>query len=103
MRLLHPVGEDEMIATFLRGELGSGRFGETLRALLGRDGRDSAVLRSPDVADAAANAYRRRLLDEHRGYERREGLFGGLPREIDWFRAALSRDEVLDILFIMSA
>jgi hypothetical protein len=100
MRLLHPVGEDEMIATFLRAELDSGRYGEKLRALLARDGRDASVLRNPDVADDGANSYRRRLLDEHRAYERREGLFLGLPQEIDWFRAALNRDEVLDILFI---
>jgi hypothetical protein len=91
MRLLHPVGEDEMIATFLRGELESERFGEQLRALLARDGRE--------LGDAG-DAYRRWLLDEHRSYERREGLFGGFPRDVDWFRAALSRDEVLDILFI---
>jgi hypothetical protein len=100
MRLLHPVGEDEMIATFLRAEIDSGRYGEKLRALLARDGRDPAVLRNPDVADAGANGYRRQLLDEHRAYERREGLFLGLPHEVDWFRAALNGDEVLDILFI---
>jgi hypothetical protein len=100
MHLLRQSSEDEMIAAFLRAELDSDRFGEKLHALLARDGRDPAVLRSPDVADAEANAYRRQLLEEHRAYERREGLFGGLPRQIDWFRAALSRDEVLDILFI---
>jgi hypothetical protein len=91
MRLLHPISEDEMIATFLRGELDSGRYGEKLRAMLARDGREL------DHADAA---YRRALLEEHRAYERRDGLFGGFPREVEWFRAALSRDEALDILFI---
>jgi hypothetical protein len=91
MRLLHPITEDEMIAVFLRGELDSGRYGGELRGLLARDGQQ--------LADAD-DAYRRQLLDEHRAYERREGLFGGFPRHVDWFRAVLSRDEVLDILFI---
>ena len=91
VRLLHPITEDEMIAVFLRAELESERFAEKLGALLSRDGVEF------DSADAA---YRRRLLDEHRAYERREGLFLGFPREVDWFRAALTRDEVLDILFI---
>lgn len=91
MRLLHPVAEEEMIAVFLRGELESARFGDKLRAMLVRDGRD---------IDDADDAYRRALLEEHRAYERRDGLFGGFPREVDWFRAALARDEVLDILFI---
>jgi hypothetical protein len=91
VRLLHPITEDEMIAVFLRAELSSGRYGEKLRGLLARDGRE---------LDAADAAYRRRLLEEHRAYERRDGLFGGFPRDVEWFRAALSRDEALEILFI---
>ena len=89
-----------MIAVFLRGEIDSDRYGEKLRALLLRDGRLPDVLREPDVHDADANAYRRRLLEEHRAYERREGLFLDFPRDVDWHRASLARDEVLDILYI---
>jgi hypothetical protein len=100
MRLLHRVSEDEMIAVFLRGELDSGRYGDKLRALLARDARAVDVLRRPDLGDAAENGYRRRLLDEHRAYERREGLFQGFPSRVDWFRASLTADEVLDILYI---
>src|ERR671924_536747 len=37
MRILHPVTEDEVIAAFLRVELGSRRYGKKLRALLERD------------------------------------------------------------------
>ena len=77
-----------MIAVFLRGELESERFGEKLRGLL------------PDGVEGGDGAEMRRVLDEHRGYEAREGLFGGFPRDVSWFRAALTRDEVLDILFI---
>jgi hypothetical protein len=91
MRVLHPITEDEMIAVFLRAELESERFAEKLGGLLARDGVEF---------DPADDAYRRRLLDEHRAYERREGLLLGFPREVDWFRAAPTRDEVLDILFI---
>jgi hypothetical protein len=68
--------------------------------LLARDGRDADVLRRPDFGDPDENLYRRGLLDEHRAYERREGLFDGFPRDVSWFRAALSRDELLEILFI---
>jgi hypothetical protein len=100
MRLLSRITEDEMIAVFLCAELGSGRYGKKLRTLLARDGRDERVLRKPDLDDADENAYRRQLLEEHRAYERRDGLFGGFPREVDWFRAILSREEVLNILYI---
>src|SRR5215211_8295717 len=78
-----------MIAVYLRAELESDRFGSQLRGLLARVGRELGS------ADAA---YRRRLLDEHRGYGSRTGMFGGFPRDMDWYRASLTRDEVLDIL-----
>jgi hypothetical protein len=100
MRLLTSISEDEMIAVFLRAELDSGRYGEKLRSFLARDRYEREVLRRPDLDDADENAYRRQLLDEHRAYERREGLFFGFPSEVEWSRAALTRDEVLDILFI---
>ena len=89
-----------MIGAFLRAEIDSGRCGAKLLALLARDGRDAEVLRRPDLSDSEASAYRRRLLDEHRAYERREGLFDGFPRRIDWLRAALEPAEVLDMLYI---
>jgi hypothetical protein len=100
MRILRPATEDEMIAVFLRGELDSGRYGEVLRKLLDRDGLDVDVLARPDLTDAAANRYRSGLLDEYRGFEQRIGLFGGFPGRVDWHRAALSRHEVLDVLYI---
>jgi hypothetical protein len=71
-----------------------------LSALLARDGREPNVLRYPDLSADDENVYRRRLLDEHRAYERREGLFLDFPREIEWFRASLDREELLDILYI---
>ena len=100
MRLLHPVGEDEVVATFLRAELDSERYGEKLRSLLARDGRALDVLERPKVADHDENAYRRALLEEHRAYVSREGLFLGFPEHVDWHRAALTADEVLEIRYI---
>jgi hypothetical protein len=89
-----------MIAVFLAAEIDSGRYGEKLRSFLARDGRDVDVLRRPRVTDADENDYRRGLLGEHRGYERREGLFAGFPRTVAWHRALVTADEVLDILYI---
>jgi hypothetical protein len=92
VKLLESITEDEMIVTFVRGELGSGRYGEWLRAMVARDGRTV-----DDLGDAD---YARRLLEEYRAYESREGLFGGFPRDVEWFRAAMTRDELLDVLYI---
>ena len=89
-----------MVATFLRGELDSERYGVKLRRLLARDERSEDVLRAPDLASAADNRYRRALLEEHRAFGSREGLFGGFPREVAWHRAVLSHEEVLEIIYI---
>ena len=100
MRLLRPIGEDEMVATFLRAELGSERYGAKLRELLARDGRDETVLRDPDLASIGDNEYRLGLLEEHRAYGRREGLFLGFPSQVEWRRAALEPEEVRAIRYI---
>jgi hypothetical protein len=100
MRILGRVTEEDVVAAFLRGELESERWREPLLALLHEDGMDVAVVASPDVDDPAESAYRARLLDRHRAWLRREGLFNGFPEHVEWRRAALSPDEVLGILYI---
>jgi hypothetical protein len=98
MRLIRPITEDEMVALFLRGEFASDRWASSLRALL--DGREETVLTQPDLTDAEQNRFRSWALEEHRAWERRDGLFGGFPHDVEWFRAELEPDEVLEILFI---
>jgi hypothetical protein len=100
MPVLRPCSEAEVIAAFLVGELDSPRFGPQIRALLANDGRDTSIVERPSLTDERANAYRARLLDGYRAWLCREGLFLGFPEEVEWCRAALTADEVLDILFI---
>jgi len=100
MRIVGPATEAEVVADFLRGELESERWRAQLLALLDEDGMDVAVVESPDVADPAECAYRAKLLDRHRAWLRREGLFQGFPLRLEWRRAALSPDEVVGILYI---
>jgi hypothetical protein len=95
LRIVRPASESEVVAAFLRGELESPRWGDGLRALLAEDGLDASVLDDP-----GEDAYRAELLDRHRGWLRRRGLFEGLPERIEWTRAALSPAEVLAIRFI---
>ena len=82
MRILRTATEDEVLATFVRAELDSPRYGKTVSKLMKRVG---------DNPRAILNAYRS-WPDQ--------GLFYGFPRQVDWFRAALSPEEVLDILYI---
>ena len=82
MRILRSATEDEVLAAFVRAELDSPRYGETVRKLVDRVG---------DNPRAVLSAYRA-WPDQ--------GLFGGFPREVRWSRAALTPDEVLDIRYI---
>jgi hypothetical protein len=58
------------------------------------------VLGHPDIDDADANAYRARVLDRHRGWLKRIGLFQGLPRDLEWTLVALTPEEVLAMRYI---
>ena len=48
-------------------------------------------------AELASERFREQILARTRGW-RIGGLFHGFPDELEWHRAALSPDEVLDIL-----
>ena len=100
MRIVRPAPEAEVVAAFLRGELDSPRYGGRLLELLGADDVEASVLRTPHLKDADECAYRERLLDRHRAWLRREGLFDGFPERIAWSLVALAPEEVLAIRYI---
>jgi hypothetical protein len=100
MRIVRTATEEEVVAAFLRGELESPRWRARLLDLLREDGVDASVVTSPRVEDASENAYRAALLDRHRAWLRRKGLFTGFPERVEWSRAALAPEEVLAIDYI---
>jgi hypothetical protein len=100
MKLGRPVTEAEVVASLLRSELDSSRFGPQLAALLEADGMAASVVMQPDLEDAQANAYRLDLLDRHRGWSSRTEMFRGFPLGVDWFRARFTRNEVLGIRYM---
>lgn len=101
MRELSALTEDDMIATFLAGELRSPRFGGQLRAALSRRGAPEAEAARPDTADPEANLRRRAVLRDYRRYGLPDSLFEGFPYEdVVWTRIALSPEEVLAVRYI---
>src|SRR5918995_15000 len=100
MRVIRASSDDEMVAVFLRGELLSDRFGETVREGLAGAGVGEDVILDADLEDARENALRREILGTARGFDRPEGLFWGFPDDVRWQRAALAPAEVLAIRFI---
>ena len=99
MKLLKQITEDEMIAEFLSGELTSDRFGGPIRDELNRNHIPNVFVTQPNVTDASQNSIRRRLLSVTRGYEQRTGLFDGLPRDIKWHEATITKDELRHIKY----
>jgi hypothetical protein len=89
-----------MIAVFLRGEIDSVRFRPEILAALQSHGATVDLLVAPDTDDSGENAVRRAVLDDTRGYARREGLFQGFPEDVRWEWVALSRDELAEVRFI---
>jgi len=69
MRRLEDSSEAEMIAIWLRTELmASKRFSSRIDAILERQGIAREVVTEPDISDLEANALRRAVLSEYRGY-----------------------------------
>jgi hypothetical protein len=99
MRILRSSSEDEMIAVFLRGELPAERYGAATEQALVNARADRRVVEEPDLSDSAANALRRRLLSEVRGYGG-VGLFHGFPGDVRWEWAAFALEELMAVRYI---
>jgi hypothetical protein len=100
MKILKPITENEMIATFLTGEINSDRFGGRLAGLLERDGMTREITQNPNVNSDAENTYRRKLFGDFRGYGRNERLFENFPDDVSWYRAEVVAEELKEVLYI---
>lgn len=89
-----------MIATFLRAEIRSSRFGKDILRILKRDRASRKVIDNPNVRDAAENEYRAALLGEFRGFGRNEEIFMDFPNDVEWHRTLLSRSDLLKIRYM---
>lgn len=80
--------EDEMLAAFLMAEIDSSRYGPNIRANLAARRLERRLIDAPNMTDSVENATRRQLIG-NRGYENREALFAGFPRDVTWRRVEL--------------
>lgn len=96
-----PSSDDEMVACFLRGELVSPRFGARLHDALRAAGLPEQLVVEPDLEDADANAARRDLLGDTRGYGRGVELFDeSFPSVVTWVRAVLTSEELAGVRYM---
>jgi hypothetical protein len=100
MREIAPSSEDEMVAAFLRAEIAADRYAQRILEIMARDGADRQIVEMPDLADLQANAYRRQLLGDFRGYRQDRAIFNGFPDDVRWVRMRLARQELAEVRYI---
>ncbi len=100
MYVIADITEHEMVATFLRTEISSDRFGREIVRLLDRDAVSRAIIEHPDVTNPDENAYRTRLLGEFRGYGQSRDMFEQFPSGVIWQRVAMTPAELLRAKYI---
>jgi hypothetical protein len=89
MFIIAEASEEEMVAAFLKAELGSSRYGEAYTKYLESCNAPSSLITEPDLSNDAENQVRAKVLDMERGYLQGDRLFSGLPKQTIWKRVVL--------------
>ncbi|MFT4307780.1 MAG: hypothetical protein ACMXYM_00220 [Candidatus Woesearchaeota archaeon] len=100
MEIQGDVSEDEVVAVFLKGELGSQRFGAHIRQLLEQDGRGTGLVLHPNLQSEEENLYRRSLLGLTRGFGMNRDLFERFPDDVRWKNARIPKEELERVKYI---
>jgi hypothetical protein len=100
VRVIRNSSEDEMIALFLLGELGSERFGRGIRSALDAASQTEALITAADLSDVDQNRARRAILAAARGYGENRDVFERFPARVRWVRAMLAPSELAGVRYI---
>ena len=84
MRFIGPSSNEEMVAVFLRGELRSPRYADTIQAELNARGLDRALIEMPDLNDRMENVQRAAVLLGSRPWLVGHGLLKDWPSHAVW-------------------
>jgi len=94
------ITDDEMVATFLKGEIDSTSFGLCIRDGLEQDKKNREIVDEPNFLDTEENGYRKYLLGKCRGYGRNTFLFNNFPADIQWKRVILDKTDLSKVKYI---
>lgn len=100
MEFVREVTEDTVILEFLRGEYGSARFGEDVRAAMLDLHCPDAWVTCGDPERAEENALRRRVLGCCRGWGEDREMFENFPREVAWRLVRTGPDDLERLRYI---
>jgi hypothetical protein len=97
-----PATENDVVIAFLRAEIDSSRYEHFVKRGLSQLGVDRSLIDEPNLADAAQNLGRKRLLAFYRGYPNRF-LFRGFPLDATWRRVGLELRDLETMRYINDA
>ena len=100
IRILTEISVNEVVLIFLKGEIVSPRFMEDYLGALKKDNRTLSIINSPNLDSESENAYRLDLLGKVRGFGTGKFLFENFPEDTRWFRAEITKDELLKAKYI---
>jgi len=99
MRKIKPSNENEMVYEFLKMEIDSERFKNSLEAILNEMCICKRIITNGNITSEQENIVRAEILRRFRGY-RDEELFENFPANIEWMWAEFSRDDISKIIYI---
>ncbi len=88
-----------MVLTFLREELGSGRFREPILKVLKDVGVSDKLILEGNITDERQNILRNRALGIFRGYPDRE-IFENYPSDVSWKYAVFEADDLDKLRYV---
>lgn len=100
MQILASITEHDMVATFLKAEVNSERWSQTILDILERNSINRKIIDEPDTSDLEENLCRLQVLGDFRGYKQHQGMFESFPDNISWYRAVLHQHELAQVRYI---
>ena len=99
MRILNTSSQDEMIAIFLKGELGFNRVTDNRARVMDLEAIDPKIITEPNINSKQENQQRSELFQRFRGWPDTK-LFSYFPTNLQWSWVEFGLDELLDAKFI---
>lgn len=99
MNIIKRIDENQMILEFLKAEIDSSRFRKEIDQALNQVNADIEIITKPNLHDQTENQKRKEIFKIYRDYENQEGLFEGFPDDIKWYKAEITKAELLNEVY----
>lgn len=100
MQKIRDVTENEMISVFLKAEVNSSRWGNSISQLLEKDGKNKSIVNNPNLENNEENIYRKKLIGDFRGYAQNTHLFETFPNDVKWQLVRLNKEELKKVKYM---